>query len=64
MGGVVARHMSHAVTAYGGALNQLLTVPAPYAGPYSDEARAPRAAVKIFWDLVQHEYENELGRIN
>lgn len=48
MGGVVARHMSHAVTAYGGALNQLLTVPAPYAGPYSDEARAPRAAVKIF----------------
>lgn len=48
MGGVVAGHMSHAVTAYGGALNQLLTVPAPYAGPQSDEARTPRAAVKIF----------------
>lgn len=47
MRGVVARYMSHAVTAYGGALNQLLTVPATYAGPYSVEARTPRATIKI-----------------
>lgn len=52
MRGVVAGHMSHAVTAYGGALNQLLTVPVTYAGPYSDEARAPRAAVNKISDLV------------
>lgn len=46
MGGVVARHMSHAVTANGRALNQLLTVPASSAGAYSTEARPPRTEAK------------------
>lgn len=51
MGGVVARHMSHAVTANGRALNQLLTVPASRAGPYSTEARPSRTTTEKNYKL-------------
>lgn len=42
MGRVVARNVSHAVTANGRTLNQLLTVPASITGPYSVEANPTR----------------------